>query len=255
MKLGVCTSFDNLKKSADMGFEYIEVGVGSVSSLSEDDFIQLQKKLDGSPIPINAANVMLPGPFHVTGEAADHLEIKNFLTRAFPRLHAIGCQVVVFGSGGARRLPEGFPMEKAQQQLKDACHMIADIAYQNDLTIALEPLNRNETNIINSIPEGGELVSEVAHPSFRLLADFYHMSMEHEPFEVVLPYGTNLCHVHIAAPVTRAVPSPDDGTDYDGFFRVLKSTGYQGRVSFEGRVEDFDRQLPEMVSFLRPLMK
>jgi len=254
MKLGICTSFDNLEKAAAMGFDYIEVGVGSVASLSDEDFRTLKEKLSDKPIGVEAANVMLPGPFHVTGKEADHNEIREFLSKAFPRLSEIGCRVVVFGSGGARKVPEGFSMDKAKEQMIDACRMIGDIAGENGITIALEPLNRSETNIINSVSEGGEMVEQVNHPAFKLLADYYHIGVENEGLDGVRRYGKELHHVHIANPVTRTVPCKNDRADYREFFDVLKSASYEERVSFEGRMDDFDQQMPAMISFFRPMM-
>ena len=254
MKLGICTGFDNLEKAAAYGFDYIEVGVGSVANLSDEEFAAIKAKIDASPIKVEAANVMLPGPFHVTGKEADFVEIETFLKKAFPRLASLGCKSVVFGSGGARRIPEGFPREDAWKQMVEASKIIAKVAGENGITITLEPLNTKETNIINSVSEGGKLVEEVDHPSFMLLADYYHVGIENEGFGGIMKYGKYLRHTHIAHPVTRTVPKKDDNGNYEGFFAALKEVGYDARVSIEGRVDDFDGELPTAAKYLKSLM-
>ena len=254
MKLGVCTSVENIEKAAAFGYDYIEIGVGSVAQLSDEDFQEVKKKAAEAPIGILAANVMLPGPFHVTGGDADHQEIETFLKKAFPRLAAIGIKNVVFGSGGARRVPEGFPAEEAWKQMEKASRMIAGIAAENGITIALEPLNRKETNIINSVAEGGKLVESVEHPAFMLLADYYHVGVENEGLDGVAAYGKYLRHVHIAHPIERSVPQENDGGNYEAFFAALKAVGYQGGVSVEARVNDFDEELPKAAKYLKSLM-
>ena len=255
MKIGVCTGFENLEKAAAFGFDYIEVGVGSVAGLSEEEFEDLKKKLEGAPIGVEAANVMLPGSIRLTGDEADHETMRRYLEGAYARLSAIGCRTVVFGSGGARRIPDGFDREKAMDQLFAASVIIAETAAKYGVTIALEPLNRKECNVINSVSEGGELVEKVRDPAFRLLADYYHIGMDGEDFGGMRRYGRYLRHTHIAHPTVRSVPARGDGGGYEEFFGVLKEVGYGERVSIEARVEDFDREMPAALLYLKELAK
>ena len=254
MKLGICTGFENMEKAAAFGFDYFEVGVGSVANLSDEEFAAIKAKVDASPIKPEAANVMLPGPFHVTGEEADHEEIERFLKKVFPRLASLGIKSVVFGSGGARRIPEGFSHEKAWDQMVAASKIIARVADENGITIALEPLNTKETNIINSVAEGGKMVEEVDHPAFMLLADYYHVGIENEGFDGIKTYGKYLRHTHIAHPTLRTVPKEGDEGNYEAFFAALRETGYDARVSIEGHVADFDGELPTAVTYLKGLI-
>ena len=254
MKIGICCGVENLEKAESFGFDYIEVGVGSVANLSGEEFEMLRKKLLDAPIGIEAANVMLPGPFHVTGEEADHEEIRRCLEKAFHRLGKIGCGTVVFGNGGARRIPEGFSRDKAWEQLRDLSSMIASIAEKNRIVIALEPLNTKKCNVINSVAEAGRLVEEVAHPSFRLLADYYHIGMENEGLEGVRRYGKYLRHVHIAHPTIRTVPAEGDGGAYESLFGVLREVGYDLRVSIEASAGDFDREMRQASRYLKSMI-
>ena len=254
MKIGVCTGFDNIEKAASFGFDYIEVGVGSVAGLGEEEFAALKERLGKAPIGVEAANVMLPGTIHISGEEANHETMRAYLEGAYQRLGEIGCRTVVFGSGGARRIPEGFDREKAGEQLLEASRIIGETAGKYGITVALEPLCRKECNVVNSVTEGGELVEKVDLPAFRLLADYYHMGTDSESFDGIRRYGKYLRHVHIAHPTARTVPAEGDGGRYEEFFSVLKEIGYDLRVSIEAGVRDFDKELPEAASYLKGLI-
>ena len=129
-----------------------------------------------------------------------------YVKKAFARLSRLGTGIVVFGSGGARRVPEGFPKEDAFKQLVEFGKRIAPEARAHGLTIAIEPLRREETNIINSAAEGIELVVAVDDPNFQLMIDFYHLAIEKEDPEIVVRARDHIRHLHMANPQGRVFP-------------------------------------------------
>lgn len=251
MKIGICTSIENIEKAHAYGYDYIEVGVGAIANLTDDEFMSAQKIVASSPIKPEAANGMLPGTFCICGEKADHEEVRQYLEHVFPRLSALGITRVVFGSGSARRVPDGYSREKAWEQLVACSKMIAEVAEKNNIIIALEPLNARETNIILSVAEGGELVESVNHKNFLLLVDYYHLGIDDEGYTGVRTHGNKLRHAHIAHPKERSVPKKGDNGSYEEFFRELQAVGYDERVSIEGHVADFDLELPEASKYLK----
>ena len=73
---------------------------------------------------------------------------------AMRRVMLIGAKVVVFGSGKARLVPDDFARADAEAQLVDFLQLVAEETAEHDLTLAIEPLNRRESNILNSVAEG-----------------------------------------------------------------------------------------------------
>src|SRR5438067_7200519 len=65
----------------------------------------------GFPMP--ASNVLLPPDLKVVGPAVDHARLDRYAANAFRRAQEIGMTIVVFGSAGARMIPDGFPATKA----------------------------------------------------------------------------------------------------------------------------------------------
>ena len=90
----------------------------------------------------------------------------------------LGVRLVVFGSGGARQVPEGFSKQEAFQQLVDFGKRIAPEARSRNITIAIEPLRKQETNIVNNTTEALAWVNAVNDPKIQLMIDFYHFSVE-----------------------------------------------------------------------------
>ena len=119
------------------------------------------------------------------------------------------------------------------------------------ITVAIEPLRKEETNIINTAAEGLDLVNAVNHPNFQLMIDFFHLASEHEDPAIVLKAKDHLRHLHVANPNGRVFPQKWDEFDYAPFFANLKAIGYDKRISMEGRTTDLAAQGPVTVALLR----
>ena len=194
---------------------------------------------------------MFPGSLRLTGEDADFAAVQSYLDHAMARLEAAGVSVAVFGSGGSRRVPEGFPQERAWAQLVKVGRMLGETAQKHGVTVALEPLRRAETNILNTQLEGLRLVQDVAHPHFKLLCDYYHLIVEGGTMEDVEACAGQLVHTHISNPENRAAMTPTDRADYKSFFAALRRIGYDARMSFEGSAPESKTQLPLTLEVMR----
>src|SRR5207248_1535864 len=125
------------------------------------------EKLKQSPLPVPACNLLVPPQLKITGSEADLARLRDYMTNVTARAGQTGTKVLVFGSAGARNIPDGFDRGKARQQIVDFVKMSADLAARHAVTIVAEPLNRKESNVINSVAEGMEYVSAVNHPNFK----------------------------------------------------------------------------------------
>jgi sugar phosphate isomerase/epimerase len=148
-----------------------------------------------------------------------------------------GLKTIVFGSGVARKIPEGFSVEIAWKQIVAFSKIAADAAQAAGITLVLEPLNRTETNVLNSIGESATLVNEVAHPSFQLLVDSYHFWVEDDSLEDLKRLMPLIKHVHVADKEGRVFPGESKLADYRPFFAVIKASGYDGAISIEAMGE------------------
>ena len=183
-------------------------------------------------------------------EALKRLEaVRAYLDGAFERVSALGGRTAVFGSGKSRMRPEGLSYDGAFRRLAEICVLCGEAGEKHGVTVVIEPLNRGESNMINSVAEGACLRAAARHPRVQLLADYYHIAAEHEPPEDLARLG-GIAHCHIAAPAGRRAPLEED----EGFarmFAAMKKTGYQGLVSVEGKSDDLRKEGPVAVKLLR----
>ena len=224
---------------------------GSAGTLDAAGSTALKAETAALPLVPETWNVLLPGSLKIVGPGVDLDVLAAYAETAFARVAALGGTLCVFGSGGARTIPDGWDAAEGRRQFVEACRVLVPIAAARGVMLALEPLRRAETNLVNSVTDGLAVLAEVGDERLMILADLYHMLEEGEDVSVVREAGSRLAHVHAAAPGTRTLPmATTDGTVMAAFFRELRALGYDRRVSIECQWEDV-AALGESVAFLR----
>ena len=251
IQIGVCVDADRFEAARAAGFDYVETNASRVAALTDDDFEKLAAQVAKLRIPVAASMSFIPGSIKLTGPETDPAKQMAYVTSTLGRLNRLGVKVVVFGSGGARRVPDGFSKDEAFTQLVDFCRRIAPVARENGITVVVEPLRRQETNIINTAREGLALVRAVDRPEIKLLVDYYHLAEEGENADIIAEAGPLLAHTHIANPKGRIFPLSLDESPYGGFFSNLCKIGYAGRLSIEASTKDFALEAPQSLALLR----
>jgi len=254
MKYGVVYDLKKASEIAALGFDYIEGTVTSVASMSDAEFAELKSGIGQTSICAEAFCVLFPGSIRLTGPDADMGKVESYIDGVFPRLTSLGAQSVVFGSGGARAVPEGFDRAEAWRQLISVGRLLGQKALEHGLVIALEPLRKEETNIVNTQREGLALVKDVAHPGFCILSDYYHLHLGGEGEDEVAECGALLRHAHISDPDGRVCPREGDGANYAEFFGGLARAGYDSRLSYEGKIDGLE-ELGESLRYIKKTAK
>jgi sugar phosphate isomerase/epimerase len=160
--------------------------------------------------------------------------------------------MLVFGSAGARNVPDSFDRAKAREQILAFDRMSSKIAAQHGVTFVAEPLNRGESNIVNSVAEAMEYVRAVNHPNFQCLVDSYHFWLENEPLENLRAAMPWIRHVHLADKEGRVAPGESRKSDYRPFFKVLKEANYDGLISVEAPAwTSFESDAARVLEFIK----
>lgn len=252
MKFGLCASIADIDAIAAMGYDYLECNISQLAGLSDEDFAAQKAKALSASIPVSCYNILFPKNMTVIGPGYDREATTAYLHKAFSRIRELGGELVVFGSGKVRNRPAEVDFGSAYRQLVEVTQMTGSIAAEYGVTVVIEPLNRGETNMINSMGEGAQLAADVNLPNVRLLTDFFHVAKDGEPVEDVLRIGS-FAHVHIAAGKGRLYPLPGQDEQYAMFFGCLREIGYDGRVSIEGKTADMAADGPAALAYLRKL--
>jgi D-psicose/D-tagatose/L-ribulose 3-epimerase len=251
VQVGYCTSLSNIEAARAAGFDYVELSTSEIAGLSDADFERAAARIRQAGISTPAANLFLPATLKVTGPAIDQEQQMAYVRKAFARLARLGTQIVVFGSGPARMVPDGFPKDRAFQQLVEFGRRIAPEARARGITITVEPQRPEETNIINSAAEGLSLVNAIDDPNFQLMIDFYHLASVKEDPGIVARAGAHIRHLHTANPEGRVFPRKWDEYDYAPFFAALRQIGYDKRISVEASTKDLSVDAPLAIALLR----
>jgi D-psicose/D-tagatose/L-ribulose 3-epimerase len=128
---------------------------------------------------------------------------------------------------------------------------VAELAAERGVKLAVEPLNRYETSLINTVGQGLDLLDAVGHPSCGLLLDTFHMNIEEkDPATAARKAGQRIAHVH-ACGTDRGAPGADD-FDWPEFLGALDAAGYAGPLCIESFTAE-NEVIATAASIWRPL--
>lgn len=129
-------------------------------------------------------------------------------------------------------LQPGVAPEQARAWVVEALRECCAAAGESGVRLALEPLNRYETPLVNTAADGLALLAEVGAPNLGLLFDTFHANIEEPSIEDSLrAVGDRLFHVHVADS-NRWHPGAGH-LDFGRVLAVLRAMGYAGFVSGE----------------------
>jgi sugar phosphate isomerase/epimerase len=253
MRFGICTSVANSAAVKAAGWDYIEETVQNfLQGLVPDSQWTGEQLARASAVPILAACCLVPGDLKITGPTADPAKLRDYISNVVKRAKKVGIQTLVFGSGGARNVPDGWERAKAERQILEFARMITALAAQHGVVMVAEHLNRKECNILNTLAETDKLVAQVDSASFQNLVDCYHLWLEKESLDVLKKAMPHVRHVHVSDLEGRLPPGETGKSDFRPFFRVLKEAGYDGTISVESLgFDDIAAMGPRVLAFLK----
>jgi len=265
MKYGFCVSPDSLqseekyvplfKTLAEAGFDYVELPFYIISGMNEDEIAKL--KAASKIIPFLACNIFFPFSLKLVGPEMDMPGIEAYLERMLPLAKDLGVETLVFGNGGARRIPDGQSYDAIWADLRKIVETMEIHAKKVGIPISIEPLNSRESNIILSYGEAVKLAEGLTH--ITTMIDSYHNTADGLNYDDVYKNPEELRHLHVAYQPGRMVPSPsDDMTHYVDFVKMVKAVGYNNKMTVEASLrftepDDIKKECADCVSTLKKL--
>ena len=136
---------------------------------------------------------------------------------------------VIFSALGKYKFP---PTKKARDNAVAALKRLAIAAQAKGITLGLEPVNRYESNLLNTGSQALEMIKDIGEPNVVVHLDIYHMNIDEQDLvSPVLEAGNKLGYVHIGA--SHRGPLGTGNIDFDSFFGALAKIGYKGTITFE----------------------
>jgi sugar phosphate isomerase/epimerase len=158
-------------------------------------------------------------------------ELRSRMCRFIDLASSRGALVIL---GGVRGRLTGDPSTFLAQRARAvaAAREYADYAAPRGVSLAIEPLNRYETNFLNTLREGMAFIEEAGSQNLGLLADTFHMNIEEPSLEESLKGVRNrLRYVHLADS-NRGAPGQGH-SDLGRVAQALREIGYDGYLSAE----------------------
>jgi D-psicose/D-tagatose/L-ribulose 3-epimerase len=247
-------SFDLVHKVKKMGYEILEVAVEDKDLIDWDKLKKLSHE--------TGLEILISGAFGADRDISsdDPLVRKQGLQYIIDCIHIaekMGSPVftgpVYSAVGKTRRVPEDQKMRE-REWCVDALRKVGKVARDCGVVVGLEPLNRFETDMVNTADQALSLVREVAHPNIRISLDTFHCNIEEKNIpDTIRKVGKDLlCHVQ-GNECDRGTPGTGH-LDWVGINKALNEIGYEGAIV----IETFgapSAELARAASIWRPLAK
>jgi D-psicose/D-tagatose/L-ribulose 3-epimerase len=137
------------------------------------------------------------------------------------------------------------------ERAADGLRSAAAYAAERGVALAIEPLNRFETDLVNTTEQGVRLCRDIGADNVGLLLDTFHMNIEEKDIGTAIRQaGPYLRHFH-ACENDRAAPGTGH-VEWDDVFAALADVGYRGDAVIESFTPD-NKEIARAVSLWRPL--
>lgn len=221
----------SIAKAAKLGFDGIELFTASAHAL---DSTHLQALLANTGLTLAAVGTGAGKVIHglTLTDPDPHIrkEAISFITEMISFGANFGAPAIIGSMQG--NVTSGQAREKVLEWLAEGLTILGKHAKENQVTLIYEPLNRYETNLINTLEEGAAFISSLPTHAIRLLADLFHMNIEEASLpESIRKNSRLIAHIHLADSNRR--PMGMGHTGMPAIAAVLQEVGYQGYLSAE----------------------
>jgi sugar phosphate isomerase/epimerase len=250
-RLGIIARLEQDSLIYASGFRMLGESVGRMlsPSLTEEQFQLNLIRIKKARCKVLLCNIFISGSMKIAGPGVDENRVVSYADTVFSRAKKAGIQFIVLGSGGARRIPDGYDEQKAQADFAGLCRKLAVVANKYNIMIALESLEAAETNFLITLKSAAAVVRAVHHPNFKLNADIFHMMREGESPQSIVDAADILVYCEIAEKQKRSLPGVL-GDDFKPWLRALRKAKYKGYIFIEGNTNNPENDMPLSFNYL-----
>lgn len=116
--------------------------------------------------------------------------------------------------------------------LMDSCKKVCEFAARDSIAIAIEPINRYETSLLNTVDETIEFIDQIGYEKLKILLDTFHMNIEEKDIcESIDRAKDYISHLHFADSNRRYIGAGH--LDFLKIIKKLKEFNYDSYISGE----------------------
>lgn len=242
----------SIPKAKAAGFDAVEL---FPASPEEFDVDLLARSLHQCGIEVSAfgsgAGKAVFGLHLTSPDESLRLSAREYIGRLIDLAARFGAPVIIGSMQGS--LEKGVTRLQALGWLREALNELGERAKTRGVKLILEPLNRYETDIINRIVDGMEMIGSLTTDNVVLLADLFHMNIEEDSLPSAIRAAKGyIGYVHLADSNRR--PAGLGHTGFEGVIEALRGISYDGYISAEALpYPDPDRAAAQTISACRTL--
>jgi D-psicose/D-tagatose/L-ribulose 3-epimerase len=228
-------------KVKSMGFDILEIACENPDLL---DVADIKKALSATQLPVIICGVFGPDRNICSTDPKVRANARRYILWLVDAAAQLGSPVVcgpMYSAVGKAHLEDSAAREQEWSLAVTEIGEMADAAAVHNIRLALEPLNRFETDMINTVAQGMKFIKDVGRANVGLHLDTFHMHVEEKssPNAIRLA-GNKIYHFH-ACENDRGVPGTGQ-VRWQEIAPALKSVNYPGPVV----IESFTPQVKEI---------
>lgn len=233
-----CRLFPKIKQ---MGFDVVEIPVEDPGLINGDE---VKKSLEDNGLKAVVCGAFGPSKDLTHQDISVHQDCFDYIEKCFELCNKWESQFLagpMYSAVGKARMLSGDQRQKEWDLAVGNIHQVCVMAQEHGLSIALEPLNRFESDMINTAEDVMRFIEDVNHSSAKVLLDGFHMTIEEKNIrEAIQRVGDKLIHVQVSEN-HRGIPGTGL-TPWDQFVEGLKDIEYQGSIV----IESFTPEIKEL---------
>ena len=244
-------SLDLLRRIRGMGFDLVEICIEDPATI---DPVAIRPMLEETGLDVVTCGAFGPERDISSDDPALRQRGMDYLFRAIDLSHSLGARILsgpMYSAVGKTRLLEPAAREKQRAMAVEGIQRAADHAGKQGVRLAVEPLNRFETDLLNTVDQALEFLSLVDRSEVGLLLDTFHMNIEERSLpDALRRAGDRIFHFHACAN-DRGTPGRDH-LPWPMIVSALRDVGYSGDVVIEA-FNPAIREIARAVALWRPL--
>ena len=219
------------------GFATVEIPIEDPSHI---DPVKVKAAADKAGIAIGSVCACMGPGRDFRGTAAEQKTAMDYCKKLIDQAVILGCPSLigpVYSVVGKADAVEPAAQKKEWALVVKNLKVLAKYAEQKGIMICVEPLNRFETDFLNTVDQALKLVKDVGSKALRIHLDTFHMNIEEKnQAAAIRKAGKLLVHFH-ACGSDRGTPG-NDHIDWVPIVKALKDINYQGDVVIESFTTD-----------------
>ncbi|MEJ7770176.1 MAG: sugar phosphate isomerase/epimerase [Chitinophagaceae bacterium] len=221
----------------EWGFDSVEIALEDASHI---DPAVIKDHLEKNGLTCKTVCAAMSPDLDLRGTEEQQQAAFKYLTSLLDTMSVLGAEMLIGPLYSAVGRADAVPEDEYKQQWQTSVGHLKNIAAYAEklgLKLGIEPLNRFETDFVNTVDQGLQMIKDIGNPAVFLHYDTFHMNIEEKDQEkAIRNAGKLLGHFH-ACGCDRGTPG-NDHIDWNGIAKALKEVQYDGSVVIESFTKD-----------------